>query len=103
MASRYCGTLKITIALGADSETYSARIRELNDDARFETLHGLRLAPHYARQLAADSSEAYDHMARAALGFASYADDAIDNFAELDSDGSRIIRRRLGGPGFAMD
>lgn len=80
MATRYSGTLVLSIRYIESSQSYTVRIRERNDDARFETLNELRLAPVHSN-LAVDSARAYDLAAEAALGFASYADEAIYNFA----------------------
>ncbi len=81
MATRYSGTLVLSIRYVDADASYTVRIREVNDDARFETLKGIRLAPFHASRLAVDSPKAYDLVAEAALGFASYADEAIANYA----------------------
>jgi hypothetical protein len=80
MAKRYSGTLILTLQYVDASQSYTVRIREKNDDARFETLTDLRLAPIHSN-LAVDSPKAYDLAAEAALGFASYADEAIHSYA----------------------
>lgn len=93
MATRYSGTLRITIALKSD-DSYSVRISELNDDARFAPLHGIGIAPALANRVALDSSEAYDAAAVAALGFASYEDEAVYRYAEYAPKGAFLVRRK---------
>lgn len=88
MSTRYSGTLILTIRYVDATESYTVRIREANDAARFETLTKIRLAPIH-NNLAADSPKAYDLVAEAALGFASYADEAIHQFACPADDDSR--------------
>ena len=61
------------------------------DEACFEPQNGIGLSPHLARRLAVDSAEAFDHIARAALGFAGYEDDRIFCYAE--GDDNYVIRR----------
>jgi hypothetical protein len=90
---RYCGTLELSITLKSD-DSYSVRIRELNDDARFARLTDLHLSPATLLRLASDSSEAFDAVADAALGFASYSDDAIFSYADVRGDDRFVIRRR---------
>jgi hypothetical protein len=80
MAKRYSGTLVLSVRYIDATSSYTVRITEHNDDARFETLKGLRLAPIHSN-LAVDSAKAYDLAAEAALDFASYADEAIHNYA----------------------
>jgi len=92
MATRYCGTLKLTIRLQAD-DSYNVRITELNDDARFAPCNGVRLSPHMQASVAGDSVAAYDAIARAAVSFAGNEDDAIYNFVEADCVDA-VIRRR---------
>lgn len=88
MATRYCGTLILTVRYVDASESYTVRIREQNDDARFSPLHGVRLAPVHSN-LAVDCARAYDLACEAALGFASNDDEAIFSYAcPADSDGS---------------
>jgi hypothetical protein len=92
MATRYCGTLKLSIRLQAD-DSYNVRITELNDDARFAPCNGVRLSPHMQARVASDSAAAYDAIARAAVSFAGNEDDAIYNFVEADCVDA-VIRRR---------
>jgi hypothetical protein len=92
MATRYCGTLKLTITL-RPNETYSVRLEEENDDGRFATLHGLRLSPFHAGKYASDCRTAYDLAARAAINFAAHADDGVYQFAEVDPGGEPVIVR----------
>lgn len=80
MATRYSGTLVLSIRYVDASESYTVRIREHNDDARFATLTGIRLAPVHS-SLAVDSARAYDLVAAAALGFADHEDNAIRSYA----------------------
>jgi uncharacterized protein YkuJ len=70
MTKRHSGTLILTLKYVDASQSYTVRIRETNDDARFTTLTDLRLVPIHNR-LAVDSPKAYDLAADAALGFAS--------------------------------
>ena len=81
MATRYSGTLVLTIRYVDATSSYTVRIRERNDDAQFETLKELRLAPFHQQNLAADSARAYDLVAEAALAFASHDDEAIYSYA----------------------
>jgi len=80
MATRYSGTLVLSLRYVDRTDSYAVRIREVNDDARFETLTDLRLAPCHSN-LAVDSPKAYDLAAEAALAFASNADEAIYSYA----------------------
>jgi hypothetical protein len=80
MAKRYSGTLVLTLSYSDRDSSYTVRISERNDDARFATLRGIRLAPIHSN-LAVDSPKAYDLAAEAALAFASYEDEAIHNYA----------------------
>lgn len=95
MATRYCGTLKLSIRLQSD-DSYNVRITEMNDDARFAPCNGVRLSPHMQARVASDSREAYDAIARAAISFAGNDDDAIYNFAFTDPDsGEAVVLRTL--------
>lgn len=98
MALRYSGTLELSITLRADSETYDVVITEMNDDARFNDIEGLKLPPAFASRNAADSAASYDLAADAALGFAADADgDDIYTYAACPRDDSNFgfeIRRR---------
>ncbi len=80
MATRYSGTLVLSVRYVDATSSYTVRIREQNDDARFATLTDIRLAPVHSN-LAVDSAKAYDLACEAALGFASYEDEAIANYA----------------------
>jgi hypothetical protein len=95
MATRYSGTLVLTIHYVDASESYTVRIRERNDDARFVTLKELRLAPFHQQCLAVESARAYDLVAEAALSFASNDDDAIYNYADK-SYGDCLARWHVG-------
>jgi hypothetical protein len=93
MAKRYCGTLALDIKYVANSDSYDVRITEVNDGARFQTL---RLWRWISSTWPTQTKEAYDRVARAAVSFAGYDDEAIYIFAECDPDtGEAIIRRRL--------
>lgn len=94
MAKRYCGTLELTVKYIDASDTYNVAFRELNADAMFVPCHGIGLSPFDAGRLARDSKEAYDRVARAAVGFASYDDEMIHAFAVTDECGEAVIRRR---------
>jgi hypothetical protein len=95
MEKRYSGTLEINVTLAADNESYNAQIVELNDDARFEPLEGIRPAPAFAARVEADSPEAYDEAARVAVMFAILTgDDVVYHFAEVDEAAEVIVRRQ---------
>lgn len=99
VAVRYCGSLRLTIHYNDAREHYTVSIRELNDDARFQTLTDIQLSPYARQRIAGDSSLAYDEVARAAISFASAEDDHISNYAEYDCDGGEAcVRRRVDGP-----
>lgn len=95
IAIRYSGSLKISISYSVgELDAYDVEIAEANDDARFAPLEGIRLSPYHASRLAADSDEALDRVADAALSFAAAEDEAIFAFAEFESDGDSAVIRR---------
>jgi hypothetical protein len=76
-ANRFSGTLALRITYVDRDDSYRVSIRAR---ARY----------------AVDSSEAYDAIARAALGFASYEDEYVAAYAEADSEtGGFAVRRKL--------
>ena len=93
MATRYSGTLTLKIQYRAKTEDYRVQITEVNDDARFATLTGLRLSVHDQRHCAVDSAYAYDRAAQAALSFAAYDDETIHAYASCDESGEFAVRR----------
>lgn len=46
MATRYTGTLKLTITYRAKTDDYSVRIQDTQDNTPIETQSGIRLSPH---------------------------------------------------------
>ncbi|MDB5716146.1 MAG: hypothetical protein JWO15_3543 [Sphingomonadales bacterium] len=95
-AKRYSGTLCIELAYNDVTSSYNAHITEMNDDARFDSVSGIRLPPA-SNHLAVDSDTAWDIVAEAVLGFASYEDDSVYNFVDFeseDSDKFKISRQK---------
>lgn len=93
MATRYTGTLKLTIRYNDRTSSYTVRIQELNDEARFKTLSGIRLSPHDQQFTACDSPRAYDLIARAAISFGANEDEMLYAFATTDMNGEVMIGR----------
>ncbi len=98
-ARRYCGTLALTIRYVARDDSYTVRIREVNADLAPRTLTDLHPSPHDRARFAVDSSALLDRIADAALGFASYEDEMITAYAEIDPEATAYdvykIRRKL--------
>lgn len=92
-ATRYCGTLEIIITLNVD-DSYNVVLVETYDDARFETLEGIRLSPYMANRVAADSAVAFDAVARAALSFAGNEDDDVYRYVEWSETSEEPAIRR---------
>lgn len=94
MATRYTGTLKLSIRYSDQAGAYSVAITELGDNARFDALRGIRLSPAMQARTAAVSAEAYDAVARAAMSFAGANDEMVYAYAELDGEtGEATVRR----------
>lgn len=95
MAKRYCGSVELDIRLRDDSETYTVRYRELGAK-RFAPVGDIKLSPFLRSRIAADSSVAYDHVAQAALSFATYDSEALYELLSMsDEDGGRFSVYRM--------
>jgi hypothetical protein len=91
-AVRYCGTLKLSLRYVDKGSSYSARITELNDDARFSPVDQVRLAPVH-NNLPVDSDQAWDLAAKACLNYLANDDDSVYNFADEDENYGFVIRQ----------
>lgn len=92
MATRYSGTLRMRITYVDAAEAYKVTITERC--GRLDSpiaLRGLRLPAAYRG--AVDSADAYDRVARAALGFASADHEAVLAYAAEASDGGFYVQR----------
>lgn len=76
MAIRYSGDVVVRVAYrdgpGVDGGQYFGRLYVMGSDSRAIyawTFDGIRLAPIERERVSADSPEAYDRAARAAIGF----------------------------------
>jgi hypothetical protein len=88
---RRSGDVRVNIKFRDAEDDYAGTVTWPGGRWRFD---GLRLSPFMRSRIAADSSQAYDEAARAAISFGADANEEILGHADFDDRGEVVVRRR---------
>ena len=92
MATRFCGSLRLSIRYSDATETYSVRVHE--GKTLLASLTGIGMAPVFADRLSVDCPEAFDRIAECAVSFAGHENEDIYAYADTTDNGMNLIRRK---------